>query len=305
MVERTLGVVGAGGFVGQALVRVANERGVNTRLFNRGAGGAGSRYEPLPSSSATLRGVDVMVHLAAIAHQRVKGAAYQGINIDLSLAMADLAVEAGASRFVFISSMAVHGSWLPTPIAPDTPFAPISPYAESKVQAERRLAERLAGTGVEFVVIRPPLVYGPGVKGNFRALMHAAGRGLPLPLGRADAPRTLVSSHNLSDAILHLGLSDAQVGGAVLIPGDERDLTVRELFAVLGSVAGKNPMQVPVPVSMMRRGLSALGKAEMFDSLFRPAVVDRTHWAALGWRPDRTVEEGLAEAVTESRNRMG
>lgn len=297
MAERTIGIVGAGGFVGQALARAVAERGVKARLFNRGAGSAGSVFEPLPSSSADLRGVDVMVHLAAIAHQRIKGASYQGVNIDLPLSMADLAVGAGVSRFVFISSLTVHGPWSPAPIAPDSPFAPTSPYAESKVQAERRLAERLAGTGVELGVIRPPLVYGPGVKGNFRALMRAAGKGLPLPLGRADAPRTLVSSRNLADAILHLGLSDAEAPGAVLIPGDDRDLTVHELYAVLGSVAGRTPPQVSVPVPMMRLGLSALGKAETFDSLFRSAVVDRAHWAALGWRPVQTVEKGLADAV--------
>lgn len=299
--EATVAIVGAGGFVGRALVEhFDQDPSTRVVLFGRAAGVlSGHPVSPIPVAPGELKGVDVVVHLAGIAHQRATEADYQRVNIDLALAVAAEAMRAGVPRFIFVSSVQVHGQWSATPISPDSAFQPASPYGWSKAEAERALASLLQGTSTELVVIRPPLVYGPGAKANFAALMKAAGLGLPLPLGAASARRSMISIANLVDAIHALALAGPRsTAGGVLLPADAQDLSVRDLYSTLCRASGRPAPLAPVPAWILGPALAAVGKRRMFDSLFRPAVINRAHWADMNWSPRQTAEDGLRHAMT-------
>lgn len=300
MGEPTIAVIGAGGFVGRELSRILleqNPRGV--RLFNRSPGDvAGCSFEPMPRAPADLAGVDAVVHLAGLAHQSASAPSYQDTNVQLPLDMAALARGAGVSRFVFASSLAVFGRWREGAMGPDTETVPTTPYGQSKVEAERCLADLLQDGPVQLKIIRPPLVYGPAAKANFNALVRAARMGVPLPLGMSKARRSMVSLANLTDAITHLCRHDRSDGApVVLLPADGRDLMVPEIYASLCRLAGKPTWQPPIPPWAMQGAMRVMGRAETFDSLFRPAIIDRSHWAGVGWSPPQSVEDGLREAV--------
>lgn len=298
--ERAIAIVGAGGFVGRALVdHFDQDPSVRAVLFGRSAGVlSGHPVSPVPVEAADLKGVDVVVHLAGIAHQRAAAADYQRVNIDLALAVAAAAMRAGVPRFIFVSSVQVHGQWNPAAMSPDSDFQPASPYAWSKAEAEQALAALLQGTPTELLIVRPPLVYGPGAKANFAALMKAARMGLPLPLGAASARRSMISIGNLVDAIRSLALaSPRSAAGGVLLPADEQDLSVRDLYSTLCRASGRAAALVPVPAWLLGPALAAVGKRRIFDSLFRPAVIDRTHWAVMNWAPPQTAADGLRNAV--------
>lgn len=298
--EAVVAIVGAGGFVGRALVDHLDQN-ASTRvvLFGRSTAVlSGHAVSPFPVEASDLEGVDVVVHLAGIAHQRATAMDYQSVNIDLALSVAAAALRAGVSRFIFVSSVQVHGQWSATPISPDSAFDPTSPYAWSKVEAERRLAALLQGSATELLIVRPPLVHGPGAKANFAALMKAARLGLPLPLGAATARRSMVSIENLVDAIRTLALATSRSNtGAALLPADEQDLAVRDIYSTLCRASGRTPPLVPVPAWVMGPVMSAIGKGKTFDSLFRPALINRAHWGAMGWSPPQTVADGLRNAV--------
>lgn len=299
--DATVAIVGAGGFVGRALVdHFDQDTSARVRLFGRAAGVlAGHPVSPVPVASGDLKGVDVVIHLAGIAHQRADAEAYQRVNIDLALAVATAAVKTGVPRFIFVSSVQVHGPWNPAPMSPDSAFQPASPYAESKVGAELALGALLQGTTTELLIVRPPLVYGPGAKANFAALMKAARLGLPLPLGAASARRSMISIANLVDAIHTLALAGPRsTPGGVLLPADEQDLSVRDLYATLCRASGKEAALAPVPAWLLGPALAAVGKRRIFDSLFRPAVIDRAHWAGMNWAPRQTAADGLRHAMT-------
>ena len=298
--EAVVAIVGAGGFVGRALVEHFDQNApVRLVLFGRSAGVlSGHAVAPLPVEASALQGVDVVVHLAGIAHQRAAAMDYQSVNIDLALSVAAAALRAGVPRFIFVSSMQVHGPWNATPLSPDSPFEPASPYAWSKAEAERGLTTLLEGSPTELLIVRPPLVYGPGAKANFSALMKAARLGLPLPLGAASAKRSLISIDNLVDAVRTLALATSRSNtGAALLPADEQDLAVRDIYSTLCRASGRTPPLVPVPPWIMSPVMSAIGKGKTFDSLFRPALINRAHWGAMGWSPPQTVADGLRTAV--------
>lgn len=298
--EPTIAVIGAGGFMGRELSRVLLERNPGrVRLFNRSPGNvARHAFEPMPQAPADLAGVDAVVHLAGLAHQPASAPSYQQVNIQLPLDMAGLAREAGASRFVFASSMAVFGRWREDPMRPDTATAPTTPYGQSKVGAELRLVDVLQNGPVQLKIIRPPVVYGVGAPANFNALVRAARMGVPLPLGMANARRSMVSLANVTHAITHLCRHDRANGApVVLLPADDRDLRVRQIYASLCRLAGKPTWQPPVPRWAMHGAMRVMGRAETFDSLFRPAIIDRSHWVDVGWSPPQSVEDGLREAI--------
>lgn len=298
--EVAVAIVGAGGFVGRALVEHFDQD-ASTRvvLFGRSAGVlSGHPVAPVPIEPPGLNGIDVVVHLAGIAHQRATAADYRRVNIDLALSVAAEALRAGVPRFIFVSSVQVHGQWSATPVSPDSAFQPASPSAWSKAEAERALTSLLQGSSTELLIVRPPLVYGPGAKANFAALMKAARLGLPLPLGAASAQRSMISIENLVDAIRTLALaSPRSTAGGVLLPADERDLSVRDLYSTLCRASGHEVALAPVPAWILAPALAAVGKRRIFDNLFKPAVIDRAHWAHMNWFPRQTAEDGMRNAV--------
>lgn len=293
-------IVGAGGFIGRSLARhFAEHVSARTVLFGRSAGEvSGQHVASFPVSPADLEGVDVVIHLAGIAHQSATELDYQHVNVDLALSIAAQSLEAGVKRFIFISSIQVHGRWNAAPISPHASFQPTTPYARSKAEAERRLNQLVDESDMELLIIRPPLVYGVDAKANFAALMVAAKWGLPLPLGASTAERSMVSIDNLVHSIHHLTMSNGRFrAGSILLPADDRDLTVREVYSVLCRSVGRTAPLLNVPLWILKPSLDVLGKGNVFDSLCMPAVIDRVHWRALNWSPRQTVEDGLRMAT--------
>lgn len=299
-------ITGGSGFIGRHLVPFLASH-ASLRLFGRGkADPNGYPVSPLPRDAAALSGIDVVIHMAGVAHQTASEAEYTSANVDLTVALAKHALAAGVRRFIFVSSAYVHGRWSAKPVSPDSPLLPDSPYARSKVEAERILRELTANGTMELVIIRPPLVYGPRAKANFALLARAARIGLPLPLGQATAARSMVSLENLGDAILTVARDErALEEPLILLPADDRDLDVRNVYKHLCRAAHRPAVVFGAPKSAVRFGLTRLGKPEAFDSLFMPMVVDRAHWARADWTPRQSVEQALLETITRAPHAIG
>ena len=214
-----------------------------------------------------------MVHLAAIAHRSASREELQRVNVDLAIRTAKKAAAVGA-QFLFLSSLKVHGESSQLPFREDSPLAPRGVYAESKAHAEEALR---AIPGLRLAVLRPPLVYGPGVKANFLALMKAVARGLPLPLASIRNRRSLVYAGNLADAIIAcLGTE-----GTFLV-SDGEPVSTPQLCREIGEALGRPARLFPFPTFLLPEKLS--GSLELDDSHIR-----RTP----GWKPPFTRAEGL------------
>ncbi|HYR34110.1 MAG TPA: NAD-dependent epimerase/dehydratase family protein [Burkholderiales bacterium] len=246
-------VTGAGGFIGGALVAELRR--------------AGHDVQP------ALAGAESVVHLAAIAHRRASREELQDVNVRLAERVAREAAAAGA-RFVFLSSVKVHGEASEAPFTERSPIAPGDAYAESKARAEEALH---AIGGLRLAVLRPPLVYGPGVKANFLALMRAIARGWPLPLAAIDNRRSLLYVGNLVDAILRcLGAE-----GTYLV-SDGAPVSTPQLCRELGQALGRPARLLRFPPALL--------PGKLAGSL---AVDDRAMRERLGWRAPFTREQGL------------
>jgi len=226
-------------------------------------------------------------------------AAFRRANVDGTLQLARSAIAAGCRRFIFISSIKVNGE----SSAPGRPFiemmqpAPVDAYGQSKLEAENALFALAAETGLEVVVIRPPLVYGPGVRANFLAMMRAIYRGIPLPLGSIDNRRSLVAVDNLADLIA-LCTRHPAAANEVFLAGDGEDVSSTELLRRVGKALGKPARLLPIPVSLFMAIASLLGRKSVADRLCGTLQVD-IHKARtlLGWAPPLSLDEGLRRAA--------
>ena len=216
--------------------------------------------------------------------------------------MAQAAHAAGVSRFVFLSSLKAVGELTEDrPFNDASPAQPREPYGISKREAEIGLAEIAEQTGLEVVILRPPLLYGPGVEGNFRALLRLVGRGVPLPLGGIDNARSLLYVENLADAIAACLTSPAVTGGAYLIR-DGEDLSTPELVRRLGAAMGRRVWLLPVPGVLLHLAASCLGRGPEAQRLLGSLRVDDSRLRDdLGWQPPFTVDQGLAATVASFR----
>lgn len=247
-----------------------------------------------------LGGVDVVVHLAGIAHQihaQNAEAVYRAMNCEATERLARAAMQAGVRRFVFMSSIKVNGER--TPI--DRPFrASDAPRPEDRYARSKRDAERaLAGLGgrMELVVVRPPLVYGAGVRANFLRLMRLVDRRLPLPFGAIRNRRSLVYVGNLADLIVAAATAEA-AAGRTLLAADGEDLSTPQLISEIGSALGKPARLIGVPVGLLRLGGVVTGMGAEIGRLVDSLVVDAGETRErLGWRPPYTAGRGLAETV--------
>lgn len=304
-------VTGAKGFVGRAVLeRLALEG--HTGLM----GGVRKATDALPVGidpvvadladgeapwDSILSGVNVVVHCAARVHVMNETdddsvAAYRRVNVDGTVALARAAAEAGVRRFVFLSSIKVNGeSTLPgSPFMPDDPPAPADPYGRSKLEAEQALLELADQSGMEVVIIRAPLVYGPGVGGNFATMMRWVEKGIPLPLGAIDNRRSLVGLGNLVDFLLTC-LHHPAAANRVWMVSDDDDVSTTELLRRVGRAVGRPARLIPTPVFLIR-GLAALiGRRGVGRRLGDSLQVDiSASRSRLGWEPPVTMAEELA-----------
>jgi nucleoside-diphosphate-sugar epimerase len=301
-------VTGASGFVGRALVERLPAAGVSTLAAVRGSAvlPAGARRVPAPNLGpdadwrAALDGADCVVHLAARVHVMRDDAAdplaeFRRVNVDGTLALARQAAAAGVRRFVLVSSVKVNGEATAPgrPFTADTAPAPTDAYGVSKWEAEQALLALSANTGMEVVIVRPVLVYGPGVMANFRTLMAWLARGWPLPLGAIHNRRSLLALDNLVDLLITC-LDHPAAAGQTFLASDGEDLSTTELLHRLGAALGKPARLLPVPAAWLAGVAGLLGRAAVAQRLCGSLQVDigKTR-ELLGWAPPVTVDAAL------------
>ena len=250
--------------------------------------------------SAALAGTNCVIHCAARAHVMHENetdalSAYRTVYVEGTRNLAEQAADAGVKRFVFLSSIKVNGERTISGsgfTSADNAF-PEDAYGISKWEAEQALHEVSARTGLEVVIIRPPLVYGPGVKGNFLSLLGWLKKGIPLPLGAIHNQRSLVGIDNLIDLIITCIDHPAAANQTFLVSDDE-DLSTTELLGCMSKALGKPARLVPVPVSLLHFGAKLLGKRDMAQRLLGNLQVDISHTKkVLDWAPPVSVDEGL------------
>ncbi|MGP0173327.1 UDP-glucose 4-epimerase family protein [Pseudomonas sp. NCHU5208] len=306
-------VTGANGFVGRHLVGVLQRRGVDFLALSRT--GTSTGYSSLTISSlgdmeamkAVLNGYSVVIHVAARAHVMQDSVSdpiteYRRVNTEITLNLAKAAVAAGVRRFIFISSIKVHGeeTALGSPYRASDTLMPDDPYGLSKLEAEQGLMKLASETGLEIVIIRPPLVYGPGVKGNFASLIKLVSKGLPLPLGAIHNKRSLVGIDNLVDLIVRCIDHPAAIN-QVFLAGDGEDLSTTELLRGVAEAMGRPARLIPVPAALLSLGATLLGKRAVAQRLLGSLQVDISKTRELlGWEPPVSVKEGLRRCVRDS-----
>ena len=251
-----------------------------------------------------LTGVQTLVHAAARVHvlndQTAKSLAeYEKANVAVTLELARQAAAAGVRRFVFLSSIGVNGVWTEMHAAfseADEPH-PHNPYAQSKLKAELCLLQVAQETGLEVVIIRPPLVYGPGVRANFAALVRAVRGGWPLPLGSVHNLRSMVAIDNLCNFIITC-MTHQQAANQTFLISDGQDVSSAELVRALAREAGVAARLFPVPPWVLRTVAEALGKGDVIQRLCGSLRVDISKAKTLlGWMPVVSVDEGLRRTV--------
>ncbi|MBP3060767.1 Nucleoside-diphosphate-sugar epimerase [Ectopseudomonas chengduensis] len=256
--------------------------------------------------SSALNGVDVVVHSAARAHIMRDEVAdplaeYRKVNVEGTLNLAKQAVAAGVKRFVYISSIKVNGestTRLPAFIEADA-AKPEDPYGVSKCEAEEGLRLLAQETGLEVVIIRPPLVYGPGVKANFLSLVKLSASGLPLPFGSVKNKRSMVYVGNLVSFIIRCIQHPAAANQTFLV-SDGEDVSLRNLVTYIRLCLGRSPRLLPVPVGLFKLAGVLTGKRGMVDRLVGDLQVDSSKARSLlGWVPPYTVEQGIAATVAD------
>jgi nucleoside-diphosphate-sugar epimerase len=313
--DATILVTGASGFVGNALVRELIRCGRPVLAASRKQK-MDRNTIPAPSLSAlsdwrhSVEGADVVVHTAARVHimnDRATDpmAAFQSANVDGTLALARQAVDAGVKRFVFISSIKVNGE-LTMPGQKFTPHdapRPLDPYGMSKANAETGLQEIALGTKMELVIIRPPLVYGPGVKANFHNMMRWLRRGVPLPFGGIRNQRSLVGLDNLVDFIKTC-IDHPAAADQIFLAGDGQDMSTPELLRRVATAMGTKARLLPFPEQFLHAAAFMLGKPAVAERLCSSLQIDISATEMLlGWQPPISVEEGLRKTALAFLNR--
>lgn len=309
-------VTGASGFVGGAVVeRLLCDPGTevvatSSMPADRWPADARLRFVPAPRLSKdadwrpALEGAQAVIHLAARVHIMRDAAAdplseFRQVNVAGSVELARQAVTAGVKRFVFVSSIKVHGEWSQPgrPFSADDTPAPIDPYGVSKLEAENALRELSARTGMGLTIVRPPLVYGPGVRANFLALMSWVYRGVPLPLGAIHNRRSLVALENFSD-LLVVCTQHPAAAGQIFLAADGEDVSTTELLRRMAASLGQRPLLVPVPARLIEAGAAMLGKRDVARRLCGWLQADATKTRRmLDWTPPVSMDAALVRTA--------
>jgi nucleoside-diphosphate-sugar epimerase len=313
MTRRIL-VTGASGFVGQALVaHLVGLDATEVIAMMRAAPAirlAGARYVAGGDMTAgrlraaTLEGVEVIVHAAARVHvlnddKAMSATEFDRVNVTATLELARQAVAAGVRRFVFLSSIGVNGvqTDIGKPFTEADPPNPHNPYANSKLKAEQGLLLLSEQSGLEVVIIRPPLVYGPGVRANFAALMRAVQRGWPLPLACVHNLRSMVAMDNLVSFIATC-VDHPQAANTTFLVSDGQDISSPDLVRGLAQALGVAARLVPVPVSALQFVGRALGRGDVIQRVCGNLRVDISKARrVLAWQPPVSMDEGLRRTV--------
>jgi nucleoside-diphosphate-sugar epimerase len=298
-------VTGANGFVGSALCPHLAELGHEVVPVVRRQSNIADEVivHGAASWKAALKGCDSVIHLAARAHvmqdqERNPLQAFRVSNVDTTIDLAKRAVEAGVRRLVFMSTIKVNGEETAPgcSFSPEDSTEPKDPYAISKWEAEQGLFEIAKRTGLEVVIIRPPLVYGPGVKGNFATLIRWVKNGVPLPFGALRNRRSMIGLDNLLNfTVLCADVARSpSAKGQVFLVSDDEDVSTTELLRRVAKAYGCKSRMFSVPVELMRLAARCTGKSSLADRLFGSLVVDNSKARQmLGWHPPSSMDEQL------------
>lgn len=314
MTGQKLFIAGGTGFVGTALLeRLLVRENTELTLMVRQTSlnlpdqvtlfraQAGLRNEFIP-----LNNVQTVIHAAARVHMMSDKATnalaeYRNTNVEGTLNLARQSAEAGVKRFIFLSSIKVNGeaTAIDQAFRADDAPAPSDPYGVSKMEAEIGLRSLAAETGMEVVIIRPVLVYGPGVRANFLNMMSWLNRGFPLPLGATNNKRSLVALDNLVDLIITC-IDHPAAANQTFLVSDGEDLSTTELLRRMSKALGKPARLLPAPPSMLSLSAKLLGKGDMAQRLCGSLQVDISKTKQLlAWRPPVTVDQALQETADE------
>jgi len=310
-------ITGATGFIGSALGQYLLEAGHPVRGVVRASTRIPRRVIPESANlewvflhdrsteretDEALQGVQIVVHLAARVHVMVDDASnplqeFQRVNVAWTERLAARAAAQGVLRFVYLSSVKVNGERTVVPFAEQDPPKPQDPYGVSKWEAEQALDRVSMQTGMETVVVRSPLVYGPGVRGNFLQLLNILRRGIPLPLASIRNQRSLVYLGNLVDALSRC-IQDPRAVGRTYLLSDGEDLSTPELVRRLGVAMGSRVCLWPCPTAFLYWMGEVAGKRGMIDRLVGSLQVDSSKiQTELNWHPPFTVDAGLSETA--------
>jgi len=306
MAMKTIALTGATGFIGQHLMRDLHQRGYKVRVLLR-------RPAPMPlqcdsavigdlarpqNLAAAFADVDAVVHSAGTAHAMsgIPADDYRAINTDATIALAHAAQRAGARRFVFLSSIrAQSGPSAERVLTEELEPRPTDAYGRSKLEAEQGLAQ----LGLDWVALRPVLVYGPGVKGNMAAMVKLARSPYPLPLGGLHAQRSLLALDNLADAVAQVLSAPGALRRAFIV-ADAEALSLPEMIAAMRGGLGRRRGLIPVPEGVLKYALNLAGRREWIERLCSPLVASSAALQTLGWSPRLTTQAGLAAFSAEA-----
>lgn len=310
MPEKIL-VTGANGFVGKALCDLLTRRGYAIRRAVRKGGMAGSSVHPGETAVVgdigpqtgwldALSGIDVVVHLAARVHVMRENAAeplseFRRVNVAGTEHLARVAAACGVKRLVYVSSIKVNGEATQGGLkyGESDPPEPQDPYGISKYEAEEVLHRVARETGLEVVIVRPPLVYGPEVKGNFIQMLNVLGKGIPLPLASIRNQRSLVYLGNLADALALCAIHPAAAGQTYLV-SDGEDISTPDLLRSLATAAGLRARLFPCPVFLLKIMAKLAGKGAQAERLLSSLCVESGKIRReLNWTPPYTLRQGL------------
>lgn len=315
-------VTGGNGFVGTALCNSLLHQGHGVRKAIRAPGKVGGttrntehnriadletiigQIEPETNWLDKLCDVDVVIHLAARVHVMKEAAAdplaeFLKVNLHSTENLARQSARAGVKRLVYISSIKVNGERTKEtlPFTESDEPNPQDPYGVSKCKAEEALHRVAAETGLEIVIVRPPLVYGPGVGGNFWRLLKLVERGIPLPLASAENRRSMIYLGNIVDALI-VCASHPDAAGKTFLVSDGEDISTSQLIRELARQMGKPSYLWPFPPTLLRLLGRFVGKLDEVDRLVGSLVIDSSKIRReLGWTPPFSMEQGLAETV--------
>lgn len=293
-------VTGSNGFVGQFLRKSAAGQHNMLALFRQDT-------ENLLLSGAfpdEYKHIDTLIHLAGRAHVMHETAedvyqAYAAVNIDYTLKVAELARRLKIKRFVFLSSVKVNGEASDQPFSENDIPAPLDAYGQTKLAAELALKEFCAQHHMELVIIRPPLIYGPGVKANFKQLIKLCLLPLPLPFASVNNKRSFVSLDNLTDFILECS-SNPQAANQTFLISDGEDVSTAKLVKTIRQVNQKRPWLIPLPAWMLELTFKLMGKSGLSQRLLGNLQVDiRKAKTLIGWQPKLNFKDGIAKTLKE------
>lgn len=301
-------ITGATGFVGKSVHKKLNDHTVRLTSRSDQSDKSDKFFKKIISSredfSDCLDDVDVVIHAAARVHQMNDLSAdplakFMETNCFGTLNLAKQAVSAGVKRFIFLSSIKVNGEKTKEgiPFRYDDPFNTKDPYGISKAEAEKGLLKIADETKLEVTIIRLPLVYGPGVKANFKSLVKLSSMRLPLPFGSIDNKRSFVALDNLVDLIVTC-IDHPDAGNQIFLVSDDHDVSTSQLLRSLVKIHDNKALLIPVSTSLLKLAARIFGKEHIIDRLCDNLQIDIEYTKdTLEWRPKISFEEGLRLCV--------